>query len=64
MKEVASRDDLGAFRDHTQLEIPYSNTYRSLNDSSRRVPSTAVPFRGLEGAGAFTENKEIESGMC
>ena len=64
MKAVASRDDMGAFRDHTQSEIPYSSPYISLNDSNRRVPSAAVPFRGLEGAGAFTKNREIESGMC
>ena len=64
MKEVESIDDLGAFRDHTQSEIPYNSLCISLNDNSRRVPSAAIPFKGLEGAREFMENREIESGMC
>ena len=55
---------MGAFRDNTQSEIPYNSMYNSLNDNSRRVPSAAVPFRGLEGAREFIEKREIDCGMC
>ena len=64
LKAVVSRDDLGAFKDHTQSDIPYNSMCISLNDNSRRVPSAAIPFKGLEGAREFMENREIESGMC